>query len=482
MKRLQLVFTALLIPIDLLGIVIATSIASNLRTVLDILPLGESRSITIGFSFLWWYVPLLILFMSINRLYLLADLRHRVSQLFRIISASAAASMILFMAVLVGRTSFVLLRVPGWNNWADNTSLLTVFYLWLSTMVVLTIFRWVYRSIVHTLYSQGVGSLRVLLVGNTDVTKTLIQAISGDHSLGYELIGVVHTGADQSSEKHLGDLDDLEAIVMRLKPDHIITADPELSYEKVLTIIDIANDHHIEFTFAPNLFEVLATNVTVTNIGGIPLLNLRRTPLDGWGKILKRAVDVGLSLLLIIMLSPVLLLTAVCVKLQDYGPVFYHQERMSLGKPFQIIKYRSMIRDAERLEDSLRNRTNERADGPLFKMKNDPRVTALGKFLRKSRLDELPQLFNVLAGDMSLIGPRPHLAKEIALYQKHHRKVLVIKPGMTGLAQLSGSSDLTFDEEVRLDTYYIENWSLARDLEILLKTPFIIVFKDRSGV
>ena len=154
-------------------------------------------------------------------------------------------------------------------------------------------------------------------------------------------------------------------------------------------------------------------------------------------------------------------------------------KRISQRQEFDLYKFRSMIKNAEELKKNLME-YNERKDGPLFKMKNDPRITRIGRFLRKYRIDELPQLFNVLRGEMSLVGPRPHQPDEIEKYEKHHKKVLLIKPGMTGMAQISGSSDLPFEEEVKLDTYYIENWSLSKDIYILLKT-LIVLFKDRSA-
>lgn len=483
MKKVELAFTAFLVPLDFFAIILSTTIAINLRTSLDILPLGENRVTNIGFGFLVFYFPLIVALFAMHRLYVLFDIRHRVQQFFRIISANSAASMTLFMTVLLGRTPFVSDRFTWWAEWAYGTSLLTIFYLWIASTLVLTLARWTYRSVINSLFGQGIGCKSALLIGDTEVAITLLDTFKDDRSLGLRSVGVVQTSSSQkSSLECVGTLDRLAEIVHSKKPDIIIEVDPDLPSDDVLTIIDIANDNHIDFSFAPNLFEVLATNVTVTNIGGIPVLDLRRTPLDGWGKILKRIMDGIISLFGLIILSPILLLVAFLIRLQDNGPILFSQERVSQGSTFKMYKFRSMIPQAETLEDKLRAEANERGDGPLFKMRNDPRVTPLGKFLRKSRLDELPQLYNVLLGDMSLIGPRPHVPKEVDQYQKHHKKVLAIKPGMTGLAQLSGSSDLTFEEEVRLDTYYIENWSLLKDIEILLKTPFILLFKDRSGV
>ncbi|MEK7493684.1 MAG: sugar transferase, partial [Patescibacteria group bacterium] len=172
--------------------------------------------------------------------------------------------------------------------------------------------------------------------------------------------------------------------------------------------------------------------------------------------------------------------TAVLIKLDSEGPVFVALDRITLGKKFAMYKFRSMVDNAHEMKDQL-TEFNERKDGgPLFKMHDDPRITRVGRFLRKTRIDELPQLFNVLKGEMSLVGPRPHEPEEVGQYERHHKKLLVVKAGMTGMAQISGSSNLPFEEEVKLDTYYIENWSLFLDIKILLKT-IILVFRDRSA-
>jgi lipopolysaccharide/colanic/teichoic acid biosynthesis glycosyltransferase len=180
----------------------------------------------------------------------------------------------------------------------------------------------------------------------------------------------------------------------------------------------------------------------------------------------------------------VFLIVAIIIKLDSKGPVFVKLKRISQKQEFGLYKFRSMIaHDPDGSAESLKSSLivlNERKDSPLFKMKNDPRITRVGKFLRKKRIDEFPQLINVLKGEMSLIGPRPHQPDEIEKYEKHHKKVLLIKPGMTGMAQISGSSDLPFEEEVKLDTYYIENWTLSKDVYILLKT-IIIFLKDKSA-
>jgi lipopolysaccharide/colanic/teichoic acid biosynthesis glycosyltransferase len=179
------------------------------------------------------------------------------------------------------------------------------------------------------------------------------------------------------------------------------------------------------------------------------------------------------------LLSPLFLIIGIIIRIDSEGSTFVRLERISQHQEFGLYKFRSMIKNAEELKGDLIE-YNERKDGPLFKIKNDPRVTRVGRILRKTRIDELPQLINVFKGEMSLVGPRPHQPDEIERYEKHHKKVLLIKPGMTGMAQISGSSDLLFEEEGKLDTYYIENWSLGKDIYILLKT-IIFLFKDKSA-
>jgi len=210
------------------------------------------------------------------------------------------------------------------------------------------------------------------------------------------------------------------------------------------------------------------------------VVQLRRTALVGWGRVFKRLTDIGSSTLALVLLSPVFALIAFAIKWESAGPVFVGLQRLSRNRRFLLYKFRSMIENAEELKPLLAS-YNERPDGPLFKMHHDPRVTAVGRLLRRMRLDEMPQFFNVFRGDISLVGPRPHQPDEIAKYQRHHRKVLAIKAGATGLAQISGSSDLPFEEEVALDTFYIENWSFMMDVRIIVRT-ITMVFRDRSAV
>jgi len=248
---------------------------------------------------------------------------------------------------------------------------------------------------------------------------------------------------------------------------------------KIMELMHFCDDNYISLKFVPNIFQILTSNTEVANLAGYPVVELKRTSLDGWGQIIKRIIDMAGAIFGVIALAPLLGLVALLIKLDSEGPVFVGLKRVGCGKIFDLYKFRSMIKNAEFFKKDLAA-FNERKGSPLFKMKNDPRVTKIGRILRKTRLDELPQLINVLKGEMSLVGPRPHEPAEVAEYQRHHKKVLAIKPGITGLAQISGSSDLPFDEEVKLDTFYVENWTLAKDIKILIRTLRVIFF-DKSA-
>lgn len=469
MKRAELSLTALLIPLDLLGVGIAVFVANHLRSSLDILPLAHGRVSYPGYTFLLWYFPILIFFYAQQRLYNLRETGRWVATPLRIFSGTASAAIVQFLIILLGRNLWILDHLPIWGQWAERVSILTIFYFWLLTVLTVIVLRAVYRLVVSALLRRGYAGRRIILVGTSRSGSELMRLFAKPER-GYKV------------EYHITqNMKQVPQLIRDCCPDEVIQADPELPTDLVLEMIEACHDVHADFSFAPNLFEVLAANVRITRIGSIPLMELKRTPLDGWGKIVKRSLDVVLTLHFMIVAVPVMLIAAVLIKLQDGGPILFTQERVSPLGNFRMLKLRSMVIDAERLEDNLRQQANERQEGPLFKMKADPRITPLGHFLRSSRIDELPQLINVLRGDMSLVGPRPHLPKEVSRYSRYHRSVLAVKPGLTGIAQISGSAKLGFEEEVRLDTAYIENWSLLKDVEILIKTPFVILFQRQGA-
>jgi len=268
----------------------------------------------------------------------------------------------------------------------------------------------------------------------------------------------------------------------------LVLADSNLSEAKTSSIFDFCDEKKINFKEIPNLFKVKTSNTIYSTIGGIPIINFRRTPLEGWGSIVKRIFDIFVSLLLIIIFSPIMLITALAIKIDSKGPVFFVYKRIGRdGKEFTYFKFRSMVQNAHELryDPNFRKKVEDtrgwNSNNPMIKYKNDPRITKVGHFIRKFSIDELAEFFLVLIGSMSMVGPRPHEKEEVEKYKKFHKKVLSIKPGITGMGQTSGRSDLTFNDEVGLDIYYIENWSLWLDIKILFKTP-IAIFQKRKAL
>ena len=281
--------------------------------------------------------------------------------------------------------------------------------------------------------------------------------------------------------------------IINSKVDEIILANLDWPKEEIIKLTNFCEENHIVFKFVPNIFQTLTVNSSAVTLGEIPLIEIKRTVLDGWGRVIKRIFDIIFSLLFIIIFSPLYILLAILIKIDSRGSVIYKDYRYGYKKrKFKFYKFRSIKADLcdgefgteegnkmlKKLEEDQER--NIRNNSPLHKIKDDPRVTKLGKFIRKYSLDELPQFFNVLKGDMSIVGYRPHMSYEVEKYNFEQKKMFCSKPGITGLAQVSGRSDLSFDEEVKLDLFYIEDWSVKLDLIILLKTPFVILFKKHK--
>lgn len=315
------------------------------------------------------------------------------------------------------------------------------------------------------LLRMGIGVRSVVTYGKHPPSEPAVATLQRDER--YRYLG------------HVRDMAALQAAYPE-RVDLVLQTDPDPESEATLTLIEHCRSTHVGYGFFPPVFADVPHQLVMERMGLLPTLRFRPTPLDGWGRVFKRLFDLVGAAALIVVLSPVLLVIAIAVLFDGGFPVFYVSRRVGeLGeRPVPVVKFRSMVRDADKRLDEVMA-MNHRTDGPLFKAKSDPRVTAVGRFLRAWSLDELPQLFNVLAGHMSLVGPRPHLPQEVARYTSYQRRVFAVRPGVTGLAQVSGRSDLTFDQEVALDLQYIEEWSLALDLWVLWRT--LMVVAGRKG-
>ncbi|MDA1169208.1 MAG: sugar transferase [bacterium] len=473
MKRSELFFGALLVPIDFMALVFAAACAYFLRlstVAQDVRPaLFEVDLPFAEYMQTASVVSLVILFVfSLHGLYAMRVTRRALDEVTQIFSGISIGIMIIIL--------FIFLRAELFQS---RFIVITAYIL---AFLFVSFGRMLVRQLQHVLLRRGMGVHRVVLAGNGPFAIELDSIFSRRLELGYQVVGK----ADQISWDALQTIYNLHGI------DEIIQTNPSLSDKDNLILLDFSEQYKIDYRYVPNIFETHAINVRYRQIGIVPLLELSRTPLDGWGRIVKRVIDVAGALFGIAMLSPLLMFTSYLIKRNSPGRVIYRQIRTGRNMvPFEIMKFRSMYsefcvgpryggKQAEEKYKELKQTGNERV-GPLFKMKKDPRITSIGRVIRRLRIDELPQLFNVLRGEMSLVGPRPHLPEEIAQYDKYHRKLFTIKPGMSGMAQVAGNAGLAFEEEAKLDIAYIENWSLWLDITLILKT-IIILFRDKNAV
>jgi exopolysaccharide biosynthesis polyprenyl glycosylphosphotransferase len=329
---------------------------------------------------------------------------------------------------------------------------------------------------------QGVGVARAIIVGAGEVGRTVMRTMVAHPDLGYEIAGFVDDDPSKGTTdigrfKGLGSLDNLPLLVQDEAIDEVIITLPWQYHRKIMAIMAQCERENIKARIVPDLFQMTISRMSIIEMGGIPLIGVKQVQISPFTRLIKRGVDVVFSLLVLILAAPLMGLIALAIKLGSPGPVLFRQQRVGKGgKIFVLYKFRSMAVGAEEQQELLSD-LNE-ADGPIFKIKEDPRVTRVGRWLRRLSLDELPQFYNVLRGDMSLIGPRPPVPEEVAQYQPWHMRRLEIAPGITGLWQVSGRSELPFDEMALLDIYYAEQWSPALDVKILLRTIPTVVFGD----
>jgi len=342
-----------------------------------------------------------------------------------------------------------------------------VFYgsLFFALMYVST-FRWLFEKASGVLLRAAGYRRRAVLVGAGPNIEDVAEALSNSHAI--EPFGYVSLTPHHSARlRDFGTLDTLERNFDAV--DEVLIADPQFPQDEAVELVDRCHQHGVRVRVAPSTMEILMDRIEFVPGQTLPLFELKPPVFEGLDFVVKRSFDIAGSALLVFALSPVLTLIALAVKASSRGPVLYRSMRPGIGgKPFACLKFRTMSHGAEHLQDDLERR-NEKG-GALFKIRDDPRVTPVGAFLRRWSLDELPQLFNVLRGEMSLVGPRPLPQRDYDRLEDWHRKRNLVLPGMTGLWQVSGRSELDFDDLVRLDFLYLERWSVFLDLSILLKT------------
>jgi len=463
-KKADLIFNIILLPLDFLAIVIGGMSAYLLRTspwLAEWRPVIFLGNLPI-LKYIWMTLiiaPFWIIIFGVLGLYGADFRKMSAREIIRILIATSAG----FLSIVV----YIFLR----REWFDSRFLILIGWFFATLFVIFGRFflRKIYGLILRKL---RFGFQKVLIIGNSKIGEDLIKEIKRRPAV-YSYSSIAHFPEF--------DFQKINEAILSSSPKigEVILADFNLPRADILNLVDICEENQIGFKFVPDLFQTFFSNIEISTFGGEPLIEIKRTPLDGWGKVLKRIVDILGAFFGIIIFSPIWAMVALAIKLDSPGPVFVKLKRVGQGKEFHLYKFRSMIKNAEALKQRFL-KLNERNDGPLFKMKDDPRITRVGRFLRKCRIDEMPQLMNVLLGEMSLVGPRPHEPEEVAKYQKHHKRTFFVKPGMTGIPQISGSSDLKFEEEIKLDSYYIKNWSLLLDFKIIIKT-FLKVLTDKSA-
>jgi len=461
-RRADALFVFLLVIHDALMVALAFYMAYFLRQVVAIPPPVNIAPFSDYLAMMIVQVIVMLVVYFFTRLYDLKRSLPGLDELYRIFAATSIGTIVtIALTTFLFKNSTLELDFPR----------VMVVYAWLLTVVLVVAGHSLLMGGRTLLRKRGIWVDRLLIVGTGDVGRMILQKVRQMPRLGYQVVGFVD-GETQIGQKImgvpvLGGVDDIPDLIKAHEVGEVIIGRPELSHQEMLTVISRCERGQVGIRIFPDLFQIIATELSIGDLGGLPLLSVRDVALRGWKLTLKRAVDLAGSAVGLVLLSPFLMLVAAAIKFDSPGPVFYAQERMGLdAKPFWCIKFRSMRADAE-------------SGGPGWTRADDPRVTRVGRFIRRFSIDELPQLINVFTGEMSLVGPRPErpvyveqFRRSIPRYMDRHRE----KAGLTGWAQVNGlRGDTSIAERTKYDLWYIENWSLWLDLKIILRTFFSLI-------
>lgn len=471
MKKSELFFSALQVPIDYAMILLAGMTAFFLRRtegVVELRPILYTFTPREYLQMLMIVAAGAIVVYAIDGLYDIRATKRTFKEIYQVFRATTIALMVIIVGVFLYRewysSRFVILAGGA----------LTIFYVSIARIILRKIQRFL-------LVKKGLGVHRLLIVGANSVCGSIRKAIDSDKLLGYKIVGSIE-GIDL---ERIGRIKKMKGI------DELIQCDSRIDRSSLYELKEYCIRNRISFKYVPTLLQT--SNFEMRMFLGEPIIEIRNTPLDGWGKIIKRAFDIFGAAVGIVIFGPLMMVVYLLILFESGRPVIFFNRRVSHRGEFDLYKFRYMKKEyshgkqfSERhnqkalqfLEKLIKEQSTK--EGPIYKIKNDPRKTKLGAFLEKYSLDELPQFFNVLKGEMSLVGPRPHQPIEVEKYEDYQKRVLTIKPGITGMSQVSGRSDLEFADEVRLDTFYIENWSLWLDIQIILKT-FLTLWKKRRN-
>jgi exopolysaccharide biosynthesis polyprenyl glycosylphosphotransferase len=458
----------------------------------------------------FFIIPTRIVMLLYQRIHRLEGAFSYIAELIKIFKAVSIGSLLTIAFTFLFRGGF------AFREFSYSRGVFLLDFLF--ALIAFSFFHTLLRYIQTLFRKRNINLIPTLIVGVNSESEQTIKELKERQDLGYRVVGIVATGnkyksgnsgqlsaaGDQEAKMTdrwsmiddqslldipiVGNLDELPEIIRKLGIQEVIITDSEIPSEKLFeSMMELGRDRKVEFRLAPSLFNFLPQKTSVEQIGVLPMVRLFREPLSDAERFIKRASDILISGISLLIISPLWLVVSILIKLDSKGSIFFKQERVGMdGRKFLCYKFRSMRADSdetihrEAYRKNIEGKVLEANAGdeekPVFgKVRDDPRITHIGKFLRRSSLDETPQLLNVLKGDMSIIGPRPPIPYEVEEYDIRHRKRLDMKPGITGLWQVSGRNRLTFEEMVRIDLFYIENWTLWLDLKIILLTlPAII--------
>jgi exopolysaccharide biosynthesis polyprenyl glycosylphosphotransferase len=475
-KRSELFFSAIQVPVDGAMLLLAALSAFTIRNIPEIIELKPKLynfDLHSYINITLTIIPLALFIYAIEGLYNIKVTRKFWKEAIKVFSATSIVLVVIIVTIFLKREWF--------------SSRFIILAGWILTVAYVTMGRYILQKIQqYLLEKRSIGIHRLLLIGSNSKIDRILNLIQSNKSLGYKIVGHIETGSIRT----------VREIKEQHGVDEIIVCDSLLTDSEQEKLIDYCAINNISYKFIPTTLQTARFEAGIFN--GEPIIEVRHTPLEGWGKILKRIFDIVSSSILIIILSPLMLIVALLIKIESLserrkgGPIIYKNERIgSDGKKFNVYKFRYMkwefctnpntpegIKALEYEKELIEKLSIKK--GPLYKIKNDPRKTRIGAIIERFSIDELPQFFNVFKGEMSLVGPRPHQEREVAKYNEYHRRLLTINPGVTGMAQVSGRSDLEFEDEYKLDLFYIENWSLWRDIQICLKTV-LVLFKKRKN-
>lgn len=476
MKKSELFFSAIQIPADIFAILGASLLAFWIRELPFTLELLELKSLSGIISFEEFLriviiaTPFFILIFATQGLYDIRATRRFWREALKVFSATSIALMVIVATFFLKR------------EWFSSRFIILLAWFLVTAGVIIMRFALQYVQ-KWLLENKSYGIHRVLIIGRNGKTHTLEKEIKRNPKMGYKVMDIIDT-----ARLHV-----IKKVQKEKGIDEIILADPTIPEDDVEKLIDYCAINNIIYRFIPTTLQTTRFEIGV--FIGEPIIEIKHTPLDGWGRISKRFVDILGAIVFIIISSPILLVVAILTKIEGgkSAPIIYKNKRVGAdGEEISVYKFRYMkwkycidkknpnFEEALAFEKKLIAERSVR-QGPLYKIKDDPRKTKVGSFIEKYSIDEFPQFFNVLMGDMSLVGPRPHQKREVEMYREYHRRLLTIKPGVTGLAQVSGRSDLDFEDEYKLDLYYIENWTMLLDIQIILKTVGVLIRRRKNN-